>query len=206
MIHYLIEYKNIVSIIIKKRDDSLVELKKNNYRYNIIQTMNEIELKRSFSNYLHDDILQDLLAIKNMLSKIDKPSVKQLIIEMLDNLNRSIRAEMQEYHAVILSDISFKENIENLLRMLAEKYKDNMLSISLDCKDDFFLVQPYDTIIYRIIKELVTNIYKHSEATNAKLVLSQKKDMINIIIKDNGIGMKDIDELHKTEHWCYVKI
>ena len=24
--------------------------------------------------------------------------------------------------------------------------------------------------------------------------------MINIIIKDNGIGMKDIDELHKPEH------
>ena len=125
---------------------------------------------------------------------------------MLDNLNRSIRAEMQEYHAVILSDISFKENIENLLRMLAEKYKDNMLSISLDCKDDFFLVQPYDTIIYRIIKELVTNIYKHSEATNAKLVLSQKKDMINIIIKDNGIGMKDIDELHKGMRSIQEKI
>lgn len=164
-----------------------------------MQTIKESQLKRDFSNYLHDEILQDLLAIKNMISKVEKPEVKQLIIEILDDLNQSIRAEMQEYHPAILKNISFEENIENLLKMIKEKHGDIMLTVTLECSKDFFLVQPYDIITYRIIKEAVTNIYKHSKGSRGRVVLSQEEEIINIEIQDNGIGIACIEDLNKSK-------
>lgn len=42
--------------------------------------------------------------------------------------------------------------------------------------------------IFRIIQELVTNIIKHSKATEANISITQHEDSINIIVEDNGIG------------------
>ncbi|MBC3756844.1 sensor histidine kinase [Hyunsoonleella sp. SJ7] len=42
--------------------------------------------------------------------------------------------------------------------------------------------------IFRIIQELITNIIKHSEATEATIQFSEDDDMLNIIVEDNGKG------------------
>ncbi|MDT0556775.1 sensor histidine kinase [Patiriisocius hiemis] len=42
--------------------------------------------------------------------------------------------------------------------------------------------------IFRIIQELVTNIIKHSKATEASISITQHEDSINIIVEDNGVG------------------
>ena len=42
--------------------------------------------------------------------------------------------------------------------------------------------------IFRIIQELVTNIIKHSEGSEANISLTQHKEMLSIIVEDNGKG------------------
>ncbi len=42
--------------------------------------------------------------------------------------------------------------------------------------------------IFRIVQELVTNIIKHANATNASISITQHEHMFNIIIEDNGSG------------------
>jgi len=42
--------------------------------------------------------------------------------------------------------------------------------------------------IFRIVQELVTNIIKHANATNASISITQHENMFNIIIEDNGSG------------------
>ena len=62
--------------------------------------------------------------------------------------------------------------------------------ICLDCDKDVFLVEPYNVLIYRMIKELVTNALKHSSATTIDVLLMQEDGRITLKVTDNGIGFK----------------
>ncbi|MDX1463160.1 MAG: sensor histidine kinase, partial [Marinirhabdus sp.] len=60
--------------------------------------------------------------------------------------------------------------------------------------EDFGLDERLDNAleisIFRIIQELVTNIIKHAQASEASIVINQYDDSINIIIEDNGRGFE----------------
>ena len=45
-----------------------------------------------------------------------------------------------------------------------------------------------ETAIYRIVQEALTNIVRHAKATHADVLLEQKKEMLIVIIEDDGIG------------------
>ncbi|MDC7999325.1 tetratricopeptide repeat-containing sensor histidine kinase [Gilvibacter sediminis] len=44
--------------------------------------------------------------------------------------------------------------------------------------------------VFRIIQELVTNIIKHAEASEANISLTQHEDALNLVVEDNGKGFK----------------
>jgi len=43
--------------------------------------------------------------------------------------------------------------------------------------------------LFRIIQEQLKNIINHSKAKNAKILLQAKQDDVQLIVKDNGIGI-----------------
>ena len=57
---------------------------------------------------------------------------------------------------------------------------------------DFGLTERIDNSleinIFRIIQELVTNVIKHANATEANISITQLDKKINIIVEDNGKG------------------
>lgn len=163
------------------------------YAYSLEQIKREEKLKKDFSNYLHDDILQDLLSIKNMVRKAEQLEVKQLLLDTLTELNSSIRFQMQSYHPTLIKSLTLKENIQSLLDSLSEN---NSVTIRLDCDADFFLVEPYNMLIYRMIKELTTNALKHSSATTISVLLIQENGRITLKVTDNGKGFQPF--IHQT--------
>ena len=163
------------------------------YAYSLEQIKREEKLKIDFSNYLHDDILQDLLSIKNMIRKAEHPEVKQLLLDTLTELNSSIRFQMQGYHPTLIKSLTLKENIQSLLDSLSEN---NSATIRLDCDADIFLVEPYNMLIYRMIKELTTNALKHSAATTISVLLIQENGRITLKVTDNGKGFQPF--IHQT--------
>lgn len=92
-----------------------------------------------------------------MLCKAEQPEIRRLLLDTLTELNASIRFQMQTYHPNLVKSLTLKENIQNLLDSMEENHSAN---ICLDCDKDVFLVEPYNVLIYRMIKELVTNALK----------------------------------------------
>lgn len=162
------------------------------YAYSLAQIKREETLKKDFSNYLHDDILQDLLSINNLISKADRPEIQKLIAGTLDGLNASIRSQMQVYHPTLLKSLTLKGNLQNQLDTLMETYFNTYCKFQLDCDDNVFLVEPYNVILYRIITELAKNVLKHSKATKAVILLTQENGQIFLKVQDNGIGFQAI--------------
>ena len=42
--------------------------------------------------------------------------------------------------------------------------------------------------IFRIVQELITNVIKHAEATEASIHITNHEESLNIIVEDNGKG------------------
>ena len=156
------------------------------YNAALAQLQQEEQINLEFSNFLHDHILQDLLSIKNMMHKSARPDIQKIITETLDSMNIYIREQMQNYHPVLLSKLTIKENYQNLLAYIAQLFPERHVGIVFNCPDSLFLVPPYDIFIYRLMKELVTNVYKHSTGEKAWITLTQDHGMIVLCVKDNG--------------------
>lgn len=193
-------YSEMKQKILSGNNKSSEMTQKSFYMNNILKIIREEDIKNDFSNYLHDEVLQDLLSIKNIIYKADNPRVKEIIVETLDNLNNSIREEMQEYHPIMLQTLTIKENLNNLLDMIKETYHRKRITISFICGDNLFLVDPYNLILYRMLRELVTNAFKHSKCRQIGVLLSQNKEKIELVVEDDGIGLDNIDKIDIKVH------
>jgi two-component system secretion system sensor histidine kinase SalK len=120
------------------------------------------------------------------MSKAERPEVQTLIRETLDKLNRTVREEMQDYHSVMLKNLTLKENYDNLLSELAQKFDVRHAEVIFECADDLFLAMPYHLVLSRAIRELVTNAYKHANCTKIHVTLTQINDSIDLTATDNG--------------------
>ena len=69
------------------------------YEYTVAQIKHEEALRKEFTNYLHDDILQDLLSMKNLVRKADQIEIQRLLEDTLRKLTSSIRLQMQAYRS-----------------------------------------------------------------------------------------------------------
>ena len=167
------------------------------YEYTVAQLKHEEALRNEFTNYLHDDILQDILSMKNLVRKAGQTEIQQLLEDTLQKLTSSIRSQMQAYHPQLLKNLTFKGNIQNVLDSITN---DNDTVITLNCKDDIFLVEPYTMLISRFARELTVNALKHSHATRIEVKLQQKYDIIVLQVSDNGDGFAATFDDHSPHH------
>lgn len=181
---------NIVLWLSLKQGKSRI-IKESKYHSALRQLQQEERLKTDFANFLHDDVLQDLLSIKNMMAKAHRSDVQDIIIETLDNLNTHIRKQMQDYHPVILKNLTARENYQNVIEAVSQSFPQRNIVVSFDCSDALFLVEPYNVLIYRLLKELLTNVFKHSEGNRAWVMLTQENSIIELCVSDDGNASPD---------------
>lgn len=155
------------------------------YSYSLAQIRREENLKQEFSYYLHDQILQDLFSVKNLIPKAEQPEIRQLLSKTLSSLNISIRRRMQLYHPILEPGLTLRENLQNLLDELTDGHP---VTASLECSPTVFLVEPYPILIYRMIGELASNALKHAKADQIQVSLSQEQNRIFLRVCDDGEG------------------
>jgi len=200
LLYFILLYRDIKNLILDSDKEEQIILQESFYTHNLMQITKEEELKIDFSNYLHDEVLQDILSIKNMVNKSDKKEIQEIIVKTLENLNLSLREQMQEYHPILLKTLTLKENYSNLLEMVQQKYGMKNIDISFQCNANLFLVEPYHLVIYRVLKELVTNAFKHSKGSKLVVSLTQENGEIELIVKDNGTGLMGNEKYVPNNH------
>lgn len=167
-------------------------IRESRYHVALQQLQREEQLNIEFANFLHDDILQDLLSVKNMMKKADHPEIQKIITGTLDNMNTYIREQMQDYHPMLLPKLTIKENYQNLLDDISESFPHRKICLSFECADSLFLVEPYNIFVYRLLKELVTNVYKHSAGEKAWITLTQDNGIVMLNVSDNGTADAEV--------------
>jgi signal transduction histidine kinase len=149
------------------------------------------------SRELHDDLGQALtthmLALRNIQSDLSLPEIElsaglESLYEQSYEIAVKIRQLAQDLRPPVLDTLGLKQAIETYCTKFTERTK---LPITLEVESGLpTLPDVYNVTFYRVLQEALTNAAKHAEADHIWVELGLDGSSINLIIQDNGQGLK----------------
>ena len=154
------------------------------------------EERKRIASELHDSLGQDLLVIKNLaLMNKSKDEQFEEISKTAGLAIDEVRRISYNLHPYQLDRLGLTKAIKSMFTNL-EGVSKIKFHINIEGVDNLFEKEK-EINIYRIIQECMTNIIKHSDADNARVVVEKADDVLLIEIADNGNGFNF--ELAKSE-------
>lgn len=150
---------------------------------------------------LHDGLNGDLSVLKYKVSSIDSEKndsnieeLKVEAVELIDRACEQVRTISHNLAPSILKSFSLKEAVREFV---SEVGASSGIKISFQ----YFgqtgrLPVKKETVIYRMIQEMVNNIVKHSQATEALIQINMHNEEIVVEVEDNGKGF-DTSRTHQ---------
>lgn len=151
-------------------------------------------MARRFSHEMHDELGQSLSGLRRMLSRIgdhEFATMRQECIEIVDEVLQNVRKLSQVLRPVILDDFG----LDSGLRWLCERFTQRtQIPVSYSSNLQERLSQPLETHLFRITQEALTNIARHSGATQARVDIHAGNQFVCLTISDNGKGLSASEE------------
>ncbi len=154
------------------------------------------EERSLIASELHDTIGQALTALKMDLFILEKylPQDQKNISDkmqsmniLLDNTIQSIRKIYSELRPTLLELTGLEEAIEDHL----DKFQDQTgIESDLEIKmEGTKLEKSHSIALFRILQEALNNVKWHSQATYVRVGLVKNSNHVNLLVKDNGVGI-----------------
>lgn len=202
----------IIFILIHQRkmianDAKLIE-KENIYNKAILNATIEIaeEERGKIARNVHDDLGMMLHALKTNISKIRRNiNDVEVAYEALNNSDKIIENTINTVRTISsdllpgpLVNIGFVAGISYLCDQINSN---NLIAIRLITEVEKITMEKKNTIhLFRLVKEVLNNIIKHTKATTVEIKLTEKNKAFEIEIIHNGMGISNdsIKELAET--------
>jgi two-component system, NarL family, sensor histidine kinase UhpB len=168
-----------------------------------LQNVREEE-KTRIARELHDDLGQQLTALKMDLSAIEHalahpaPGARPAVPEQLRGMHRlidstvaSVRRIAADLRPVMLDDLGLVPAIEWLAQDFTNRYGIEV-ERRIESGDTLFSGVGATTL-FRIVQEALTNVARHADATEVTLALTLDEGNCTLRIADNGRGAPDAD-------------
>jgi signal transduction histidine kinase len=151
------------------------------------------EERTRLARELHDDTIQAVIALKQRVQlaqkRVNDPDGRQSLIELetlaeqtVENLRRLTRA----LRPIYLEDLGLVTALEMLAREVSQA---NAITVNFQkTGQERRLVREVELSLYRISQEALSNVVKHSQATQADLKIIFSASEVQIEVHDNGIG------------------
>ncbi len=161
------------------------------------QVHTEEAIRKTIARELHDEIGQNITAIQIQAMLLDRgrqTESVQLAARQIGQLSQRIHQTTRQLLRQLRPPVLDEMSLENALRHLADEFA--FAEQQIDFRLDFRLspCPTDDTLIYtlyRLVQELLNNINKHADAQCIRVSLSQERQMIILMVSDDGIGLPD---------------
>ncbi len=146
---------------------------------------------RRFSHELHDELGQQLTAIKTNLAALESRGDVgherlQDCLRLADEAIGNVRQMSQLLHPTILDDFG----LEAGLRWLAEGFTARTgIAVEVESNHAERLPDEIETHLFRIAQEALTNVARHSGARRVVMKLESAGGEIRLGIRDDGRGL-----------------
>ena len=185
----------IIEIELRRRDKNHLLQREFERRQYIAKIFDVQEKERHrIAQELHDDTLQNFLAIakyadgikENNFTPQEIEEVANLISDIslqsagnLRSLTLNLKPRLLDESGLVAAITHFIDTL-NLDRKIKYEFEHNGIEEKLD--------DNVEINIFRVIQEALNNINRHSQASKAKVVLEFSKTELNLTISDNGVG------------------
>lgn len=164
-----------------------------NYVEAITQSQEEERLR--IARELHDDTIQNLLAVFRRLDLIiatekDPQKLQQLcaLHDMVEQTLQGVRLISQDLRPMMLEDLGFAPAVQMLVRKAHEgqgAVPDARLTVNGKTQP---LPADAELALYRIVQEALTNVRKHARATSVEVTIDYRPSLVRLTIADDGLG------------------
>ncbi|HYO02786.1 MAG TPA: ATP-binding protein [Mycobacterium sp.] len=156
----------------------------------LAETMTASEvLQRRVSESLHDGPLQDVLAARRELRELATTTPSEALDRALAGLQDAagqLREATFELHPAVLDKVGLGAAVEQLASFIADR---SGIAIVTDI-DYPTRSSTVDPILFGVARELLSNVVRHSQATDASVRLALTAKGYQLDVADNGIGIR----------------
>jgi signal transduction histidine kinase len=151
------------------------------------------EERRRIARELHDGLGQDLAAARLILGGIreehrDSRGAVTEAIGIIDQTIQQVRSISHLLHPPLLDEVGLHSALQWHLEGFSKR---SGIETSLDLTPgDFPRLPPeIERTVFRIVQEALTNVFRHSGARRAWIILSNDGEEVRASVRDNGKGI-----------------
>ena len=166
-----------------------------------------MEERTALGNELHDSLAQSLVGIRLQLKMLGETLHKKDLPTAQDEVRR-LRAAVEEAHTSLrelLANFRLKIDDRGLVPAITDtvqRFRDESgiaVFFQNECRE-LKLTPAQEIQVFYIIQEALTNIRKHSQARNVRILLNNEADLYTVLIEDDGLGMAEVSDARAGEH------
>ena len=151
------------------------------------------KVRNEIGRELHDNINQILAAAKLYVDGALKEKLHptDMLVKSQTNIALAIDEIRRLSHTLVAPSLSDVRLIQIINDLIDDIHETTPLKVKISVRDykEDILDKETKLTIYRIIQEQISNILKHSQASNASIQLSILPHFIRLVISDDGIGI-----------------
>jgi signal transduction histidine kinase len=192
----------ISSMVLDITDRKKTEIALHEYQQRLKALASELTLteereRRNIALELHDQVGQSLAVMRMQLAVAQKESSGRKVAAILDEVSGSLRQAIQDTRNVISDLSSPLINELGLSAALSEWFKERigerygLESQFIDDGDPKPLGKDTEAILFRSVRELLTNVVKHANANRVCVNLQRMGSTVQIVVEDDGVGLAD---------------
>lgn len=161
-----------------------------------MDTGKRLEEERAWiSRELHDELGQLLTALRLNLSWVrghvpsTDPTLQTRFTEATDLIDQSVDAVRNLAKRLRPPILDQKGLLDAVRTQAAELQQRSGVWCEVAASPrDLEVADPLATVVYRIVQEALTNVARHAQATRCRVTLKLKGEMLEVAVRDNGIG------------------
>jgi len=159
-----------------------------------ISQAHEEERKR-IARELHDDTIQTMIAVSRRLDDVtsrDSATLKEVLNSLgqlrgdIDKALIRTRRFIQDLRPPTLEYLGLVAALRELATQVQEQSGIEM-NLKVEGRERRFTSEE-ELLIYRIAQEALRNVWRHSQATKAELIIEFNEEKTVVVISDNGRG------------------
>jgi len=143
---------------------------------------------------LHDQIGQNLALTKVSLQSLRESLSDSEFVAPLDNICAALDRAIEDANSLVfelgnpvLYELGFETAVRQFLSEQVESKYGIKCKLTVDSKG-LQLDNKTTIILFRVVRELLTNVVKHAKAKNAEVRIKMAGDKVEVAVEDDGVG------------------
>lgn len=139
--------------------------------------------RRRLARELHDDLGQQLIGLKMMLSEAGNENVHKHV----DTAISTVRNLSYLLHPPLLDETGLRSALHWYVEGLEKR---SNIEIALVITPPIFprLAADIETTIFRVVQESLTNVYRHADSERARVEVDKRAESVIVRVRDFGKG------------------